>query len=83
MFGKHMFIMVRPVKRDWSDYDGSTMRQGREEFRPCMIRGHNSSQSVRCHGSAYAYPLEEFEELVVEPDRTGAVETSFPITDSE
>jgi hypothetical protein len=63
-YGGHEFVMARPTNRDWSDYDGSTMKQGRAEFRPCMIRGHNSGQSMRCIGSPYAHPLSEFELLV-------------------
>lgn len=70
-FGKHMFVWARPRARDWSFYDGSTSRQGIEEFRPVMVRGHNEAQNVRVQGSAYAFAMEDFEfgDVVAGPDR--------------
>lgn len=60
-FAGHLFVWARPLVNDWSRYDGATMRQGREEFRPVMVRGHNDGQCVYAAGSQYAYPMEEFE----------------------
>ena len=55
------FILGRPREKDWSEFDGSTMKQGREDWRPIMIRGINSGQTVKVHGSAYGYKLDDFE----------------------
>lgn len=60
-FAGHCFVMARPIKGDWSEYDGSTMRQGRQEFRPCMIRGQDTGQRLNVIGSAYSYDLSKFE----------------------
>jgi len=60
-FAGHCYVLARPIKGDWSEYDGSTSRQGRQEFRPCMIRGIESGQRVYVIGSQYAYDLAKFE----------------------
>lgn len=60
-YGEHLFVMARPVKGDWKDFNFSTMRQGRHEFRPCMIQGHESGQRIYVIGSQYAYELSQFE----------------------
>ncbi len=60
-FAGHCFVMARPIKGDWSEYDGTTMRAGREEFRPCMIRGQDTGQRLNVIGSAYSYDLAKFE----------------------
>ena len=60
-FSKHIFVWARPRAGDWSHYDGSTTRQGNEEFRPVLVWGHNEDQSVMVHGSASAYTPEEFQ----------------------
>lgn len=60
-YGSHQFVMARPVKGDWSDFDGSTMRQGREEFRPVMISGVEEGQRIFVIGSAHGYDITKFE----------------------
>ena len=60
-FAGHLFVWARPLVRTWSYYDGATMAQGRDEFRPVMVRGHDTGQGVYCQGSAYHYPMEDFE----------------------
>lgn len=60
-YASHQFVMARPVKGDWSEYDGSTMRQGREEFRPVMISGVESGQRIFVIGSSYGYDITKFE----------------------
>lgn len=60
-YASHQFVMARPVKGDWNEYDGSTMRQGREEFRPVMISGVEQGQRIFVIGSAYGYDITKFE----------------------
>lgn len=57
----HLFVWARPLVKSWSYYDGATMKQGNEEFRPVMVRGIENGQSVRVAGTQYAYPMEDFE----------------------
>jgi hypothetical protein len=60
-YAAHQFVMARPLSRDWSYFDGSTSKQGNEEFRPVMIRGHEHGQRIFCIGTAYGYDLDQFE----------------------
>lgn len=60
-YASHQFVMARPVKGDWNEYDGSTMRQGREEFRPVMISGVEQGQRIFVIGSAHGYDITKFE----------------------
>lgn len=60
-WGGHGFILARPKVDDWSEYDGSTIRAGREEFRPVMIRGVESGQRVYVHGGSYGFDVDRFE----------------------
>ena len=60
-YASHQFVMARPVMGDWSDFDGSTMRQGREEFRPVMISGVEQGQRIFVIGSAHGYDIANFE----------------------
>ena len=60
-FGAHIFVFARPIAGDWSDYDHCFRVQGRDEFRPCMIRGHHEGQRVYTLGSQYGHLPEEFE----------------------
>lgn len=61
-YGKHVFIWCRPKdSQDWSDFDGTTMRQGGEEFRPCKLSGHGDGQRVFVAGSPYGHLPEKFE----------------------
>ncbi len=60
-WGSHQFVLARPVMGDWSDFDGSTMRQGRDEFRPVMIRGVEQGQRIFVIGSASGYDITKFE----------------------
>jgi hypothetical protein len=60
-YDKHVFVLARPIKGDWKEYDGSTSARGRQEFRPCMIQGHDGGQRLYVIGSQYAYDLTKFE----------------------
>lgn len=60
-YGQHIFVLARPVERDWSSFDGSTMRSGTEEWRPMMVRGHGTGQRLYAIGSPYSHQMEEFE----------------------
>ncbi len=60
-YASHVFVLARPVMGDWSDFDGSTMRQGREEFRPVMISGVEEGQRIFVIGSAHGYEITKFE----------------------
>ena len=69
--GEHVFVMARPRVRDWSDFHG-TMKQGNDEFRPCMVSGSDEGQRVFVVGSQYGYDHADFEfgpdiELVPQP----------------
>lgn len=57
----HKFMLVRPRKRDWSYYDGSTSQRGMEEWRPALIQGVNESQRVYVIGSASGHSLDDFD----------------------
>jgi hypothetical protein len=59
--GSRLFVFARPKSRDWSEIDGSTVPQGREEFRACMILGHDEGQRLFMIGSKYGYQPEAFE----------------------
>lgn len=58
---------------DWSFFDGSTCKMGRE-WRPCMISGISTSQRVRVIGSNGGYELSLFEfcdaPLTISPELT-------------
>lgn len=60
-YGSHQFVLARPVEGDWSDFDGSTMKQGRDEYRPVMISGVEEGQRIFVIGSAYGYDITKFE----------------------
>jgi hypothetical protein len=36
-YGGHIFLMARPIEKDWRYYDNTFLNQGRTEFRPCML----------------------------------------------
>jgi hypothetical protein len=60
-FGEHIFVLARPRTKDWSTIDGTTMRVGNAEWRPCKISGHNDGQRLYIIGSQYAFDLDHFE----------------------
>lgn len=60
-YGHHIFVLARPLDRDWSSIDGSTMRSGTEEWRPMRVSGHGTGQRLCAIGSPYAYQMDEFE----------------------
>ena len=60
-YGEHIFVLARPLAHDWKEFDGSTMNQGREEWRPMMVRGHGTGQRLFSPGSHYAQPMARFE----------------------
>ena len=62
--GDHEFVMARPVAGTWSDFDNTTNRTPREELRPCMVKGHGTSQAIYVIGSQYAHALDKFEIFV-------------------
>jgi hypothetical protein len=60
-YGEHIFVMVRPLVKDWSHYSMSLATEGNEEWRPVMVAGHGSGQHIRSIGSSYAFPMSDFE----------------------
>lgn len=41
-WGTHVFVFARPLSGDWTEVDGTFLRDsGEAEFRPCLIRGIN------------------------------------------
>lgn len=61
-WGTHVFVFARPLSGDWTEVDGTFLRNsGEAEFRPCMIRGINESQRIYVCGSPYGYDPARFE----------------------
>lgn len=60
-WGSHQFVFARPLTKDWSELDGTTMKVGREEFRPVKISGVGDGQRIYVIGSAYGYAVDQFE----------------------
>lgn len=61
-FAGHAFVWARPRDRNWDKIDGTNgLGSGPREFRPCMVKGHDTGRRIFVLCSQYGYPMDEFE----------------------